>query len=214
MQVEELLAPYPGRGIVHHIAADGSMGWIYFITGRSSSSRARQIQPGDDSLAVMPTDPEFAADPLRHYRCVRRFDDRLVVGNGDHVDQLVDGLANGSTLAQVVEDIDPEPDPPIFTPRIALVLGGEPTLVAVKRSGQEVERVVVNVGTQPSTVTVVTTYSGTTKDPLGSAPIRRVDEGRDLVDVASALWSAFDPGYRVALVAGREANPEAVLSLG
>lgn len=213
MEVEFSLAPYPGRGIIHHVAADGSTGWIYFITGRSSSSRDRRIRPEGESLTVIPADPELEADPLRHYRCVRRSGDRLVIGNGDHVDVLVDGLANGLPLDQVVKAVDPEPDPPIFTPRIALVLDGEPTFVAVKRSGSEVERVVIDAGFQPATATVICTYNGTAKDPLGSAPIRRFSEERSLLGLASALWSALDPAYRVALIGGHVTSPEAIVSL-
>lgn len=213
MEIEFSLAPYPGRGVAYHVANDGAVGWIYFVTGRSRSSRAREIYDDGDSLIVRPTDPGVPADALRHYHCVRRAGGDLIVGNGDHVAVVADALVSGSTVEQAAQLLEPEPDAPLFTPRIALVLGETAHLVAIRRSDSRTERVVLDAEARPSTVTALSTYSGTPGQPAGTAPVRRTVDGRSLVEVAEAIWHVLDPSLRVALVAGRNRDPSPVLAL-
>ena len=213
MRIESALAPYPGRAVVYHVAEDGSVGWIYFLTGRSPSSRAREIHDDGDSLVVRPTDLGVPADALRHYRCVRQARGELIVGNGDHVDVIADALVTGATVEEAAQLLEPEPDAPLFTPRIALVPGELAQLVAVRLSGSTTERVVVDAEAVPATATVLGTYSGTRDRPTGSAPIARFAEDRSLDELGQAIWRALDPELRVALVAVRNRDPKPVLAL-
>ncbi len=213
MEIESSLSPYPGRGLVYHVAQDGSTGWIYFITGRSPSSQTREIHNDGDSLIVRPTDHAMPADALRHYRCVKRAGGDLIVGNGDHVDVLADALLNGSTVDQAAQLLEPEPDAPLLTPRIALVLGEPAQLVAIRWSYAGTDRVVLDAEARPSTVTVLSTYSGPRDQPAGTAPISRATDGRSLEEVSQGIWDALDPRLRVALVAGRNKDPSPVVVL-
>ncbi len=213
MEIEYALAPYPGRGVARHVDRDGSTGWIYFLTGRSQSSRAREIVGDGQSLTVRPTDPGMPADALRHYRCVRRAGGDLLVGNGDHVDVLAEAVVNGSTVEEAARLLEPEPDSPLFTPRIALVVGDTARLVAVRRSASATDHVVLEAEAKPSTVAVLSTYSGTVDQPEGTAPMRRTADSRSLTEVAEAIWGALDPRLRVAMVVGRGRDPHPILEL-
>lgn len=217
----ELLDGYPGRVVGRHVDGSGADGWLYLLTGRSPQSRRRAIRPDDRGLAVGPVEPSAepgAADPLRHYRCARAMvGGGLVVGNGDHVDGVADGLEAGADLATTVDDIEPEPDGPIFTPRIVLVMANGTAQIAAVRYGTRAvaERFLLDLGSEPSTLTLLATYSAGVERPVGSAPMRRIalDADWDLDRVARAVWTATDPGLRVALVAGAGTSPEPVVSL-
>ena len=121
MNLEGVVGGYPGRGVAVHTDLDGGSQWMYFITGRSSSSRARRIRNAGDSLIVEPLETDVDEDDLRHYACARRTSSGLVVGNGDHVDVISNRLSGGTSASEATRGIEPEPDPPINTPRVALI---------------------------------------------------------------------------------------------
>ncbi len=161
----------------------------------------------EDQLA----DPEIAADPLRHYRCARKAGTDLIVGNGDHVDVLADAIVAGSTGTKAAQLLEPEPDPPFFTPRIDLVVGDVVRLIAVRRSGSATERLVEDAAAAPSSAVVLTTYSGSVTEPEGAAPMLWAGEDRPITALAEAIWEALDPSLRVAMVAGNGADPRPIL---
>ena len=202
LELEAIVGGYPGRGLLLHTSADLRQTWMYFITGRSESSRSRRIRVDPHSLVVEPTGSEAERDRLRHYTCARRTDDGLVIGNGDHVDVIADRLISGGATAEVFADIVPEPDPPIFTPRIAMIVGTTVEMFSVFRDGDTVRQRLDTVPTRPRSVTVLSTYSGTSDEPRGSAPTATFEEVRDRETVIDALWSALDHQLRVALAWG------------
>ena len=53
---------YPGRGLVHLVDSDGSLSWLYFITGRSPASRARRVAISGSDLLIESTDVDAAED--------------------------------------------------------------------------------------------------------------------------------------------------------
>jgi len=81
MDLRGAIGGYPGRGIGVHTDLDGSSQWMYFITGRSPSSRARRIQKAGNTMVVEPLQSDIDHDDLRHYVCARRTSTGLVVGN-------------------------------------------------------------------------------------------------------------------------------------
>jgi IMP cyclohydrolase len=206
------LSGYPGRGLVLWRGDAGVVGWLYFLTGRSSSSRARLFVEQGSALAVVPVDEAASVDPLRHYVCATRVEgsDRLVIGNGDHVSAIARAQRVGTSLASAVSVLDPEPDPPINTPRIAAVIDGrELWLVAVVGGddgrGAATRRVeAVDLG--GGEMVVLHTYGGTVDEPLGSAPQWRgaVPTGGVMADVE---WDRLDPALRVGLVEGSAPSP-------
>ncbi len=203
MAIEDALAEYPGRGLVYTTDLTGTAWWIYFITGRSDASRARWVRFDPDGLVVAPIHASADPDSLRHYPCARRANDALVVGNGDHVDVLAGGLRAGVSLSEIVATIEPEPDPPIWTPRIALVIGEDARFVAVHRSGGEVVRRIEAVPHTPGSAAILTTYSGSATEPTGDAPYAECEESRSLQAMSDDLfYEHLDQRYRVLLVAG------------
>lgn len=210
MQIEDVLTSYPGHGLIYLVDNNAASWWVYFITGRSESPRGRSVKARHGCLAVEPTDPTASPDDLRHYVCARHSAKGLVVGNGDHVDIIVDGLNAGGALDSILLAIDPEPDPPIWTPRIALVLSDDrPLLTAVSRSpAGEISREIRSASTLPSHATVLTTYSGTAAEPVGDAPLHEVREHRSIKAMCEGFfWDHLDESLRVLAVAGPANGP-------
>lgn len=210
MTIENVLTSYPGRGLIYLVDGSETPWWAYFITGRSESSRARSVKARHGCLAIEPTDRTASTDDLRHYVCARHSARGLVIGNGDHVDVIVDGLNAGASLDSIILGIDPEPDPPIWTPRIALVLGDEgPQTIAVSRSPAGVIRRETHpVSMERSHATVLTTYSGTVAEPVGDAPLHEVGEIRSIRALCEEIfWTHLDESLRVLCVAGPANGP-------
>ena len=131
---------YPGRGLAIGCTADGGASvQLYWIMGRSSSSRNRRfIAAGTGAVQVVVAD-RGAGTPggdqsLILYRALAVAQagaaDRVasgpqptrtvhVVANGDQTDTIAAGLAAGDSFAAAFARRDVEPDPPHYTPRIA-----------------------------------------------------------------------------------------------
>src|ERR1700728_2021324 len=118
MDLEKALAdsPYPGRGLLVG-RTDYGLVALYWVTGRSEASRERRFVPRGTELHIEGTSGADD-DPLRHYQAAGIFGRHLVVGNGRHVGDMGLGLADDSATPPP-QPLDPEPDPPLFTPRIA-----------------------------------------------------------------------------------------------
>lgn len=202
MSITDDIGDYPGRGLIHHIDPDGTVGWIYFVTGRSDASRSRRLRQERESLFVEPItgDPD---DHLRHYACARVVNEHLIIGNGDHVDMLAERIAD---LATAVATIEPEPDPPIWTPRIALALGEDPRAIAVSGPPGHIERRNTPLALAPGQATLLTTYAGDRDKPEGRAPISNRPEPRVNAVLADAVWAHLPVDLRVLLVNGTGNN--------
>lgn len=116
---------YVGRGIVIGKSADGGKACAaYFIMGRSANSRNRIFTLKDDVLYTEPFDASKVEDPsLIIYAALRRYENRLIVTNGDQTDTIFDALKNGrKCLKGALKDREFEPDAPNYTPRISGML--------------------------------------------------------------------------------------------
>jgi IMP cyclohydrolase len=203
MRLEDNVSDYPGRGLIHMVDTAGVSTWVYFITGRSDASKARRVRADPDGLVVVPTEHSADSDALRHYACARWANDILVVGNGDHVDVIASGLKQGHSLKQITALIDPEPDPPIWTPRIALAMGSKVHFISVSRSDDKIARHIRETPREPGVASVLTTYSGTAIEPTGNAPFAEAPELRSAQTMCEDLFYAhLTEQHRVLLVAG------------
>ena len=202
MNLEGVLGGYPGRGVAMHTDLDRRSQWMYFITGRSQSSRARRIRNAGDTLIVEPLGSDVDQDDLRHYVCARRLSTGLVVGNGDHVDLISNRLDGGASASEATRGIVPEPDPPINTPRIALIAQSGIQLFSTAFEQAQVSQKLETVPIKPCSLTLLTTYSGTAQAPFGSAPTFTFEENRGQTAVVDALWAALDARLRVAMAWG------------
>lgn len=116
--------PYVGRGIVIGKSADGKKACAaYFIMGRSANSRNRVFEKENGVLYTKPFDESKVEDPsLIIYAALRRYENHLVVTNGDQTDTIVDGLQKGISFTDSLQSRKFEPDAPNFTPRISGML--------------------------------------------------------------------------------------------
>lgn len=115
---------YVGRGIVVGKTEDGKKACAaYFIMGRSNNSRNRVFTLREGDLYTEPFDASKVEDPsLIIYAAVRKFENNLIVTNGDQTDTIYDGLAEGKSFSQALESREFEPDFPNLTPRISAML--------------------------------------------------------------------------------------------
>lgn len=112
---------YPGRGIVVGKTADGKhAAFAYFIMGRSANSRNRIFTQREDAVFTEPFDASKVEDPsLIIYAAIRKYENKLIVTNGDQTDTIWNGLKTGLSFADALAQRCFEPDPPNFTPRIS-----------------------------------------------------------------------------------------------
>jgi IMP cyclohydrolase len=115
---------YPGRGIVIGKTNDGTKAVAaYFIMGRSANSRNRIFTERDGAVYTEPFDASKVEDPsLIIYAAIRKYENKLIVTNGDQTDTIYDGLKNGMSFDQALTSREFEPDVPNLTPRISGML--------------------------------------------------------------------------------------------
>ena len=115
--------PYVGRGIVVGKSKSGKAAVAYFIMGRSNNSCNRVFTEKDGAVFTEPFDASKVEDPsLIIYAAIRRFEDKLIVTNGDQTDTIYDALSEGKCFASALKTRKFEPDAPNFTPRISALL--------------------------------------------------------------------------------------------
>ena len=125
-ELAELLAgnTYPGRGIVIGKTEDGKKAAVaYFIMGRSENSRNRIFKEVDDAVVTEPFDYSKVEDPsLIIYSAIRKYENKLVVTNGDQTDTIYNFLKECKCFKKALKTREFEPDAPNFTPRISGML--------------------------------------------------------------------------------------------
>lgn len=116
--------PYVGRGIVIGKSSDGKKAaTAYFIMGRSANSRNRVFTVKNGEVFTEPFDASKLEDPsLIIYAAIRKFENKLIVTNGDQTDTVYDGIVTGKSFSESLESREFEPDAPNFTPRISGML--------------------------------------------------------------------------------------------
>lgn len=116
--------PYPGRGLVLGMTADGKESVAaYFIMGRSVNSRNRVFVEEPDGIRTEAFDPSKLEDPsLIIYHPVREVGRGLIVTNGDQTDTILEFLERGLPMEQALRTREFEPDGPNWTPRISGLL--------------------------------------------------------------------------------------------
>lgn len=115
---------YPGRGIVIGKTEDGKKAAVaYFIMGRSENSRNRVFKEEEDAVLTEPFDFSKVEDPsLIIYSAIRKFENKLIVTNGDQTDTIYNFIKDGGCFKQALKTREFEPDAPNFTPRISGML--------------------------------------------------------------------------------------------
>ena len=126
LSLSEILAAntYPGRGIVVGLSEDKKYAVsAYFIMGRSENSRNRVFIEEGDEVIIHPFDASKVEDPsLIIYSPIRKYENKLIVTNGDQTDTVYDGLVARKSFSEALTARCFEPDAPNFTPRISAML--------------------------------------------------------------------------------------------
>jgi len=202
--------PYPGRGILAGVSADGTrIVGAYFIMGRSENSRNRVFEKTEDGIRTAAFDPSKMVDPsLIIYHPVRQLSDgTLVVTNGDQTDTIANGLKQGGSAYEALHARTFEPDGPNWTPRISLVLkrdGAMQFSILKSDNGDEhcACRCFYDFDTPiPGTARFVSTYEGF-GDPLpsfGGEPVVVETPEGELSAISANIWGALNQDNRVSL---------------
>lgn len=167
-------AAYPGRVVVVGNDPAGVPFALYALSGRSEASKRRAFKVEPEQVEVYGTRGQ-GDDPLRHYVAARLSGGTVLVGNGDHVDELYPDLVENVPLEAILGRIEPEPDPPIWTPRIGVVASiSDGSLADIRAFGvsrraegrsEEAERhVLVMTQLPPGCAVAVRTYKGSVAD--------------------------------------------------
>ncbi|QMU73932.1 hypothetical protein GXP74_20905 [Streptacidiphilus sp. P02-A3a] len=198
---------YPGRGVLWCRTGDGTMLGAYFLTGRSPASQARTLQrTAGDELIVAPADAR-QHDHLRHYVAARQSGDLLIFGNGEQVSTVSDRLGSGLAPILALDELDYEPDPPIFTPRLTVIAdnheGGQAWFGAARHSTGSraaTNRLTLHVSDlAPGEGVLMTTYHSDRQGIATGAPFTEVRTTEDnRTDLLDELWSALPPELRIA----------------
>ncbi|MBQ3888199.1 MAG: IMP cyclohydrolase [Clostridia bacterium] len=203
--------PYVGRGIVLGVTADGTKACAaYFIMGRSENSRNRVFyENADGEVYTRAFDESKVEDPsLIIYAALRRYENNLIVTNGDQTDTVYDGLAAGKTFSASLESRCFEPDAPNFTPRISGLLtfaDGSCSyqmsiLKSIDAAGSACTRQTFAYPAAPGLGHFIHTYV-TDGNPLPTfeGEPERVAIPNDVDAFAGALWNALDANNKISL---------------
>jgi IMP cyclohydrolase len=175
---------------------------LYWVTGRSAASRQRRFVPRGTELHIEGISGADD-DPLRHYQAAGIFGRHLVVGNGRHVGEIGLGLADDSATT-LLETLDPEPDPPLFTPRIAAIIdlmNDAAICAAAVRSldGSSTHQMLSTDEFPLGTGVLLTTYRGSVVKPTAWAVPTWVELAPSLEEQVATTWDALDSELRVGL---------------
>jgi IMP cyclohydrolase len=203
---------YPGRGCIVGRTLDGTLTFIYFLTGRSVASRARTLTGGArEDILVRDTRLDAEHDDLRHYAACARRDSWTVLGNGDHVAPLAQDISAGVAVHIASRSFHYEPDPPIFTPRIWMAFDHTRRIDTVftgsaRRRGpmeDATEYASWNVDVRENGAgAILTTYAGTSKDVVTSGLLDATEiTALDAETLLNSVWSSLSPDLRVAALA-------------
>lgn len=206
---------YPGRGILIGLDYSGRyIIHIYWIMGRSESSRNRVFEVRGQDLHTAPVDASKVKDPgLIIYRAMTQIIQpslrAFVVSNGDQTDTLAGYISvTGSRRVQdALRDRTFEPDDPNFTPRITgatfLDTHNPHSTLSILRRGENGERIhevcrFEHTKDMQGLGYCFTTYTGEDANPLPSfvgepllLPITGVP-----IDV---IWGALNEDNRISI---------------
>ncbi len=211
-KIDELITgnPYVGRGIIVGKSADGkSAVSAYFIMGRSANSRNRIFTEKDGEVFTEPFDASKVENAsLIIYAAIRKFENALIVTNGDQTDTIYDGLEAGKSFSCALTSREFEPDKPNFTPRISAVsyFGNNDftyemsILKSADAEGTACNRYTFSYNPLPGLGHFIHTYvTDGNPIPTFQGEPERVFVGNDIDEFTDTLWNALDADNQISL---------------
>lgn len=205
--------PYPGRGIVIGRNKTGDIIQIYWIMGRSKSSRNRVFGADGRRVYTEIANPaiESGNTDLTIYAAMDSHDGNHVVTNGKQTDDIMGYVANiyPRGFERALANHRYEPDPPNFTPRIsAICKAGNSrcdfiiSIIRKSASDMSCERILYHYEEiPPGFGRCITTYCGD-GDPLPpflGEPLLVPIEGEDIDSILEYYWDALNDANKVSL---------------
>jgi len=201
---------YVGRGIVLGKTQDGKKAAVaYFIMGRSNNSRNRVFAERNGEVFTEPFDASKVEDPsLIIYAALRRYENNLIVTNGNQTDTIYEGFEKRLTFSESLKSREFEPDAPNFTPRISGVvyLGGEDfdyemsILKSADEFGTACNRFTFSYKALNGVGHFIHTYvcDGNPIPTFQGEP-ERCKIPDDIDEFTSSLWNALDENNKISL---------------
>lgn len=202
---------YPGRGLViGRSPAREEWLLVYWIMGRSASSRSRRFVSDGTTLRTEPLDAAPPRDAsLLVYEAMLEAVGLHVVGNGDQTRTAFEALQAGTGFEEALAGREREPDAPNYTPRITGLLDlreARPALaLSILRANDadpaQSDRFCYRPAPPPPGLAFgITTYQGDGRPlpPFRGEPLWLPLPG-DASAVLERYWDALDPENRVAL---------------
>jgi IMP cyclohydrolase len=210
--------PYPGRGLVVGRSSTEDV-WliVYWIMGRSASSRNRRFVAADTTLRTEPIDTRHMQHPeLLIYEAMLELPSLYLVSNGDQTRTIYDTLQAGGTFDSALATREREPDAPHYTPRISAMLTLQPypsslTLSILKANAADpalTDRITYYPATPPQGLGYgLTTYhsDGNPLPSFSGDPLLLPLNG-NAQDVLDTYWNALNADNRVSIAVKRIAQ--------
>ena len=201
---------YVGRGIVIGKSANGEKACVaYFIMGRSANSRNRIFAERDGAVFTEPFDSSKVEDPsLIIYAALRKYENKLIVTNGDQTDTVYDFIKRGKGFEEALETREFEPDKPNFTPRISGMLTFTDNdfdykmsiLKSADAEGSACSRYTFSYPAVAGVGHFLHTYvcDGTPIPSFQGEP-ERIALGNDIDEFTAAIWDNLDEDNKISL---------------
>lgn len=201
---------YAGRGIVIGKTADGTKAVAaYFIMGRSENSRNRVFKEEGDNVTIYPFDELKVEDPrLIIYSPIKKYQNKLIVTNGDQTDTVYNFLKEGRSFAEALKTRKFEPDAPNFTPRISSIMAFNDNvftysmsiLKSMDENGSACGRYFYDYEPINGLGHFIHTYvcDGNPLPTFMGEP-ERVAIPNDIDEFASSIWSNLDENNKISL---------------
>ena len=192
---------YPGRIIGMGMTRTGKRVVIYAIMGRSKGSRNRIFRFDGKTLSVLPfTDEGTGNTDLTVYEAFTEKDGRFIAANGNHLNTIIN---DDEDLLSSLSKCTYEPDPPIFTPRIAGIMNndGSFTLGIVRKGEEDAEREMFSYPQVTGKIHLIHTYEDDGNPPspfTGMPPLLDISE-EDVEKLSKSIWDSLDADNRVSL---------------
>lgn len=192
---------YPGRGII--IGKSGNSNIVsYFIMGRSDNSRNRIFVKENDILYTKAYDESKVKDPsLIIYNAIRKYNNQLIVTNGDQTDTIYEYLSKGLSFKDALDTREYEPDKPNYTPRISALLNDDNYDISIlKNNNGTCERLYYNYKLTNNKGHFISTYDHDS-DPLISFSLDpiEIEINDDFETFTKRLWDSLNFENKISL---------------
>ena len=201
---------YVGRGIILGKSKDEKNAVIaYFIMGRSENSRNRVFVENGSEVIIKPFDESKVEDPsLIIYSPIKKYENKLIVTNGDQTDTIYEYLEKGNTFEEALNTRCFEPDAPNFTPRISGMINFENNdftykmsiLKSADKEGSSCNRYIYSYNSLPGLGHFIHTYMGDGNPiPTFMGEPERVEIPNDINEFVNDIWINLNSDNKISL---------------